>query len=128
MRCVLFTRRRRASQAEGRHHARSAHHVPQGTHHSKKSLLSVDKRDFFVGARNGTWSRSAELGPYADLTVPRTVIQYRSRFKPRYNTLQNKKPSNWMVFILVRETGLEPVRLPTRPSNVRVCRFRHSRI
>ena len=29
---------------------------------------------------------------------------------------------------LVRLTGLEPVRLPTRPSNVRVCLFRHSRI
>jgi hypothetical protein len=26
----------------------------------------------------------------------------------------------------VSETGLEPVRLPTRPSNVRVCQFRHS--
>ena len=24
--------------------------------------------------------------------------------------------------------GLEPIRLPTRPSNVRVCQFRHSRI
>ena len=29
---------------------------------------------------------------------------------------------------LVRETGLEPVRSPTRPSNVRVCLFRHSRM
>ena len=29
---------------------------------------------------------------------------------------------------LVRRTGLEPVRLPTRPSNVRVCQFRHHRI
>ena len=28
---------------------------------------------------------------------------------------------------LVRETGLEPVRITTRPSNVRVCQFRHSR-
>ncbi len=24
--------------------------------------------------------------------------------------------------------GLEPIRLPTRPSNVRVCLFRHSRV
>ncbi len=30
--------------------------------------------------------------------------------------------------LLVRRTGLEPVRLPTRPSNVRVCQFRHHRI
>ena len=29
---------------------------------------------------------------------------------------------------LVRETGLEPVRKNTRPSNVRVCLFRHSRV
>ena len=28
---------------------------------------------------------------------------------------------------LVRSTGLEPVRSPTRPSNVRVCLFRHDR-
>lgn len=27
---------------------------------------------------------------------------------------------------MVSETGLEPVRSPTRPSNVRVCQFRHS--
>lgn len=29
---------------------------------------------------------------------------------------------------MVRSTGLEPVWLPTRPSNVRVCLFRHPRI
>ncbi len=29
---------------------------------------------------------------------------------------------------LVRWAGLEPARLPTRPSNVRVCRFRHHRM
>ena len=29
---------------------------------------------------------------------------------------------------MVRRTGLEPVWLPTRPSNVRVCQFRHPRI
>ena len=28
----------------------------------------------------------------------------------------------------MRLMGLEPIRLPTRPSNVRVCQFRHSRI
>ena len=28
---------------------------------------------------------------------------------------------------MVRSTGLEPVRSPTRPSNVRVCLFRHDR-
>jgi len=41
------------------HHARSAHLVPQGTHHSKKSLLSTDKRDFFVAKDylNGAESR-----------------------------------------------------------------------
>ena len=30
-------------------------------------------------------------------------------------------------FSLVRPMGLEPIRLPTRPSNVRVCQFRHGR-
>ena len=29
---------------------------------------------------------------------------------------------------MVRLTGLEPVRSPTRPSNVRVCLFRHNRV
>ena len=29
---------------------------------------------------------------------------------------------------MVRPTGLEPVRSPTRPSNVRVCLFRQGRI
>ena len=29
-------------------------------------------------------------------------------------------------FFLVQLMGLEPIRLPTRPSNVRVCQFRHS--
>ena len=29
---------------------------------------------------------------------------------------------------MVRSTGLEPVRSPTRPSNVRVCLFRHDRM
>ncbi len=45
--------------------------------------------------------------------------------------LDKQKRNFWYTkvpFLLVRETGLEPVRLPTRPSNVRVCRFRHSRI
>jgi len=32
------------------------------------------------------------------------------------------------VLTLVRSTGLEPVRLPIRPSNVRVCQFHHDRI
>ncbi len=41
-----------------------------------KKRQSVDC--LFLGARNGTGSRSAELGPYADLTVPRTVIQHRN--------------------------------------------------
>ena len=41
---------------------------------------------------------------------------------------KNTRPPKGVRIFLVRETGLEPVRgLPTRPSNVRVCRFRHSR-
>ena len=30
-------------------------------------------------------------------------------------------------FLLVRSMGLEPIRSPIRPSNVRVCLFRHDR-
>ena len=32
------------------------------------------------------------------------------------------------VAIMVRLMGLEPIRSPIRPSNVRVCLFRHNRI
>ena len=41
-----------------------------------------------------------------------------------------KRNPRWLMppwVSLVRETGLEPVRITTRPSNVRVCQFRHSR-
>ena len=31
------------------------------------------------------------------------------------------------AFLVVRSMGLEPIRLPIRPSNVRVCQFRHDR-
>ena len=57
---------------------------------TNKKRQSVDCLLCF-GARNGTGSRSAELGPSADLTVPRTVIQHRSRFKSHFFIYQNKK-------------------------------------
>ena len=40
-----------------------------------------------------------------------------------------KKPETLQsqAFSLVRSMGLEPIRLPIRPSNVRVCQFRHDR-
>ena len=44
-----------------------------------------------------------------------------------FGIIQNDLPC-WGGHFVVRETGLEPVRKNTRPSNVRVCRFRHSRI
>ena len=43
-------------------------------------------------------------------------------------SLENEKKT--MVsssFMLVRSMGLEPIRSPIRPSNVRVCLFRHDR-
>ena len=53
-----------ASLAAGEHHARSAHHVPHsGTHRSKKSLLSVDKRDFFVGGEDEIRTRAPVSRP-----------------------------------------------------------------
>ena len=45
--------------------------------------------------------------------------------------IYKKKNTNLKVDVflfMVRETGLEPVWSPTRTLNVRVCRFRHSRI
>ena len=33
----------------------------EGKHHSKKSLLSIDKRDFFVGAGGGTRTHTVSL-------------------------------------------------------------------
>ena len=52
--------------------------------------------------------------------------RFAFRFYPRF--CQTKKPCFRMVFCLVRPMGLEPIWLPTRPSNVRVCLFRHGRI
>ena len=40
-------------------------------------------------------------------------------------TIKNKHPIG-CLFFMVQLMGLEPIRLPTRPSNVRVCQFRHS--
>ena len=51
--------------------ARRANFVEKSTHCLDRQMCA------FSGADDRTWSRSAELGPYADLTVPRTVIQYR---------------------------------------------------
>ena len=43
--------------------------------------------------------------------------------------MQRKNPeATASGFFMVRPTGLEPVRSPTRPSNVRVCLFRQGRI
>lgn len=44
-----------------------------------------------------------------------------------FEEIEKEQPSGSDCSHLVRRTGLEPVWLPTRPSNVRVCRFRHSR-
>ena len=38
-----------------------------------------------------------------------------------------KKTITLSSFLLVRSMGLEPIRSPIRPSNVRVCLFRHDR-
>ena len=89
-------------------------------------LFWCEKRDYalefckgknrnFIYARNGTGSRTAVLGPYADLTIPRMVIQHRSRFKPRFKIRAQKKSSRSYSFFVVRETGLEPVRANHTP-------------
>ena len=51
-------------------------------------------------------------------------------FIQQFGFFNKKRKSNLSVQLtlsLVRRTGLEPVWLPTRPSNVRVCQFRHPR-
>ena len=53
--------------------------------------------------------------------------------KVRHYEIYNKKISQMVLqqnhlANMVRLTGLEPVRSPTRPSNVRVCLFRHNRV
>ena len=52
-------------------------------------------------------------------------------FVPPFKSLraynQTKRASIGCSFCLVRSMGLEPIRSPIRPSNVRVCRFRHDR-
>ena len=101
-------------------------------------LFWCEKRDYalefckgknrnFIYARNGTGSRTAVLGPYADLTIPRMVIQHRSRFKPRFKIRAQKKSSRSYSFLWCEKRDLNPYERITRPSNVRVYQFRHSR-
>ena len=54
------------------------------------------------------------------------MYSLRNKQKIRTHFLLGKFGSDFSG--LVRETGLEPVRKNTRPSNVRVCLFRHSRV
>ena len=49
---------------------------------------------------------------------------WKSGWKEKIN---HRESPCFSVVSLVRSTGLEPVRSPTRPSNVRVCLFRHDR-
>ena len=43
-------------------------------------------------------------------------------------TTNTKAPAYAGAFVLVRSVGLEPTQgIPIRPSNVRVCQFRHDR-
>ena len=60
---------------------------------------------------------------------PRSDFIHVSGFIPQKADLVEKDSELYPILslFLVRETGLEPVRKNTRPSNVRVCRFRHSR-
>lgn len=45
-----------------------------------------------------------------------------------HQIIKRKIPQDNLAGFLVRSPGLEPGRLPIRPSNVRVCLFRHDRI
>ena len=82
--------------------------------------------------------RSSAL-PFTNETVHRTVLPNRTAltlvlleliFKSHPYELHKKTQSTLVctLYFLVRRMGLEPTWLPTRPSNVRVCLFRHLRV
>ena len=56
------------------------------------------------------------------------TVRYIIRDRRERISLKKAWFANKSSFFLVRSTGLEPVRLPTRPSNVRVCLFRQDRV
>ena len=68
------------------------------------------------------------------MTLPLSEVRCKSYLhafitENNFKISKNKKSClSTGFFVLVRETGLEPVWSPTRTLNVRVCRFRHSRI
>ena len=65
----------------------------------------------------------------ARLRKPGRKIASLARFSAPFKSpsVAKKKGSGWTPSFLVRLMGLEPIRSPIRPSNVRVCLFRHNR-
>ena len=98
--------------------------------HKRPSLLT---RSFVFGARDGNqeppFARAFVVVENFQTQMERLPIGKRLKGSMCNLTRNKKHPTKWLgVICLVRETGIEPVRSPTRPSNVRVCLFRHSRM
>ncbi len=74
--------------------------------------------------RPGTKSRPLKSRHWRDFTAAMPPAAASSPFERKDQT---KRASVGCSFCLVRSMGLEPIRSPIRPSNVRVCRFRHDR-
>ncbi len=89
---------------------------------------------FAFGAADGTFCSLTQLAVLlrntlvASLTNPWRSKRVPDTFRLALQVPSKQKRHRKGVFFLVRLMGLEPIRLPTRPSNVRVCQFRHSRI
>ena len=72
---------------------------------------------------------------YCFLFLPKVAFAFSSTGRARQLSLSGSSPQTKKettdlkvsCFFLVRRKGLEPSWLPTRPSNVRVCLFRHLR-
>ena len=109
-------------------------------------LAENEKKDdsnivFSVGAVDGTCSATLRAQAFRTPSfAPLTRLLSRRGLKTAHcavfltsrssSLLPYKKKTctmNVQVIFLVRSMGLEPIRSPIRPSNVRVCLFRHDR-
>ena len=87
------------------------------------SKRTAKMRENFLGKRRSNRINFDATRVYSNKSYP------ASARKQNYNKRKSLERNLCVETIkLVRSTGLEPVRLPTRPSNVRVCLFRHPRI
>ena len=101
------------------------------TSHAKKKSNALLLKKFLSGKVRDVSARAAE-----DAAKDRRTLNYVSHLQPKlqvvtFATTSHAKKRATQVRValfLVRDVRLELTRSPTRPLNVRVCRFRQSRI